>query len=150
MGRGLSELQKDVLSSCFEALIESVRTSCRPRMHEKMGDIYTDEIVLLAGNGKRTPVAEATASRTTRRLVERGLILTRADIAGWGNYRYVWLSDEGIEKASELFPKLATRYAREKAAAEKRAAKPEKVKKLSKKELAVLEKRVNKAMLGCG
>ncbi len=145
MGRGLSDLQKSVLKNCLEVDIKHWHSMWRKRLPQERDSLPMAEVVALAGDGERTASAEVVASKTVKRLISRGLLV---DEYYW-NIKSIRLSNEGEEKARELFPSLAKKLDREIAAAEPRC---EAVKKTaySEEQLLVLEERVHNASLKLG
>jgi len=64
-------------------------------------DLLISDVVLMAGNGTRTPTAEAVASKSISRLKSRGLVWTgRADLRT-GQPKALFLTDEGRAAIAE-------------------------------------------------
>ena len=154
MGRGLSDLQKNVLKSCIEVEIKHRHTLWRTRLQKLDDTLPMAEVVALAGTGERTATAEVVATKTVHRLIERGLLISDT-CASYPSNKHVKLSREGEAKARELYPTLSTKLDRVIAAAEARlpafeaAARAEAHEQyeLPAEQITVLEARAHKAML---
>ncbi len=142
MGRGLSDLQKSVLKSCLEVDIKHWHSMWRKRLPQERDSLPMAEVVALAGDGERTASAEVVASKTVKRLIDRGLLVDEF----YFNIKSIRLSNKGEDEARELFPSLAKKLDREIAAAEPRCEAMEKV-AYSEEQLSVLEERVHNASL---
>ena len=126
MGRGLSDLQKDVLKGCLEQEATFYHCRHRVRIQAERSSLPMPAVVMLAGNGERTPSAEVVASKTIKRLEARGLVDV-VDEEGHnehGTFYYphkgLRLTIEGREKAAELFPKTNAKRDRKQAASKPR------------------------------
>ena len=152
MARGLSDLQKSVLKSGLEVEIKHRHSLWRKRLRRFDDTLPMSDIVALAGAGERTASAEVVASKTVKRLIERGLLI--GDTCHWcASNKSVKLSNKGIAKARELHPSLSTKLDRVTAAAEARvpafeeAAYVREMPEMTAEQIATLAKRATKAMM---
>ena len=97
MGRGLSELQKNILCMAYENRM--MRRSRSENLIRDDMDLFASEFLEIFFAGK-TNAIRAAVSRAFKRLEERGLVKRY-----WGAYSKwmaIDLTDHGLEKAKEL------------------------------------------------
>lgn len=85
----------------IESLFPGATIEISPPGDRRRPDLLVADVVMMAGNGTRTPTAEAVASKSIARLKARGLVWTgRADLKT-GQPKALFLTDKGRAAIAE-------------------------------------------------